>query len=158
MKALSRREKVYVGVFAVALLWGLWNFRGYFGGGNKSAQAPPPRPAAAAVVPEAHLPPVSAPATTTDAPAPDYTAPDWGPNPFYRPWRHVSAATAAPPRSGRLAPLRLTAVAIQGDARYAVINGRVVREGETIEGRRVLRVEESRVLVDEKGVEVTLSL
>ena len=158
MKTLTRREKVYVGVFVVALLWGLWNFRGYFGGPEKSAQAPPPRPAAAAVMPEAHLPPVSVPATAADAPTPDHTPPDWGPNPFYRPWRHAPAATAAPTRSGRLAPLRLTAVAIQGDVRYAVINGRVVREGETIEGRRVLRVEESRVLVDEKGVEVTLSL
>ena len=157
MNSLSRREQIYVGIFAVALLWGLWNFRTSLGFGPSSTSAPKAASTTVPAAPQAGT--TASPAVVRKAGSSGvYRAPDWGSDPMHRRWRSTNTVAAAPTRTKTGSPLRLTAVVVREGARYAVINGRVVREGDQIEGRRVIRVEPSQVIIDEKGTEVRLSL
>lgn len=162
MKSLSRREQIYLGVFALALLWGIWNFRASLGFGPSTTpaaatQTGAPPPAATATAPAAGT--TASPAVVRKAGSSGaYSAPDWGSDPMHRRWRSTNTVAAAPARRKTGSPLRLTAVVVREDARYAIINGRVMRVGDQIEGRRVQSIEPSGVILDEKGIEVRLSL
>lgn len=156
MRSLSSRERIYVVVFFLALAWGGWNYRHLFESGQ--AVTPSAQPVARAAFE------VSVPAGSTNirpAEAASSGVPEWGPDPFHRAWR-TSNAAAGPPSSAKArkpgASLKLSAIVVRPDSRYAVINGGIVREGAIVAGRRVLRIESSRVVVDENGTEVTLSL
>ena len=154
MKKLSTRERAYMIVFAVALVWGGWNYRHLFKSDDKAAPGTiAPVAAQTAVAPE----PV-APIRVRAAVARDeaYLAPPWSGDPFQRDWRGVTVATQA--TKTRSIPLNLSAIVVRPNVKYAVINGKIVREGQTIAGRTVTRIEETLVLLDDKGVEVTLSL
>jgi len=165
VRRLSRRERIHVGILVVALLWGLWTFRGQLGFGPSSKSGPTAAAAgiAAATVASATAPPsgragpLSRPLSSGKSIA-NFTAPDWASDPFHRDWRRANAAAETPAKAKARPPLRLTAIVVRQDVRYAVINGRVVREGDSILGRKVIRVEPSQVVIDEKGTEVRLSL
>lgn len=93
MRALTGRERFFVGVFVVALIWGGWNYRHLFRSDTPPAaeSIQPARPSA----PAAQQQPVaanSAPALHAELPA----VPAWGPDPFQRPWRHTSSVAPAP--------------------------------------------------------------
>ena len=153
MKRFSRRERLYAGIFVVALIWGGWNYRQMFFSSKPDPK--PARPAAAASIPGTATTmarQVPEPATRTH-----YVAPEWMGDPFNRTWRFTQAITVQKPRPKPL-PLQLTAVVVRPGKRYAVINGQIVRVGQSIAGRRVLAIEESEVRVDDNGVEVTLTL
>lgn len=92
MRTLSRREKLFVGIFVVALIWGIWNYREMFFESGKTAT---PKPVAALT--PATVPPAPAATTTgiiadtkpakgpqTSKPVPTYA---WDRNPFHRDWR-----------------------------------------------------------------------
>ena len=149
MKNLTGRERLYLGIFIVALIWGVYNYRHVI---FQADTATPATPAAtvAATTPEQAVPVV------TRAAIVDYTPPEWLADPFHRDWRH--GARPAEVSRAKPVPLTLSAVVVRDQVRYAVINGRIVREGQMIEGRRVLAIEDSGVLVDDNGVEVTLTL
>jgi hypothetical protein len=154
VKKLSQREKIYMGVFAVALVWGIWNFRGLFTGKPDTPQGGN-RPAAVAAAPAAVTP---TQVTKPPVPAVAPTAPqEWPADPFNRPWRGGTSpepsATAAP-----VIPLQLSAIVVRPGARFAVINGRIVRQGDEVNGRKILRIEEGQVQVDDQGRKVVLSL
>lgn len=155
MKNLSSREKLYLGIFAVTLVWGVWNFKdSLFGESAKDESTP-------AATPQ----PVVAEATPADIQrallVPDfaYTPPEWNRDPFHRKWRN--APTKIMQRvidDEEIIDLKLTAVVIRPDIRYAVINGQILKVGQFIEGRKVVRIENSKVLLVNKGTEVTLKL
>jgi hypothetical protein len=87
MRPLSRREQIYMGVFVVALLWGLWNFRGSFG--VPTASAPARRTVSAAApagTPHADGSPAGLQPAVVRRLA-DAQLPPWGRDPFHRQWR-----------------------------------------------------------------------
>ena len=156
MKNLSSREKLYLGIFAVTLVWGVWNFKDTLFGDSAKVESTPaatPQPVVAeatpAVIQRAGLIPDIA-----------YTPPEWNRDPFHRKWRN--APTKIAPRGiiddEEKSDLKLTAVVIRPDVRYAVINGQILKVGQLIEGRKVMRIENSKVVLVDKGTEVTLKL
>jgi hypothetical protein len=160
MKNLSSRERLYIGIFGVALLWGGWNYRHLFT--SEDAAPPAPRPQAAVVAqttPKTVAPQRARLVARTDSGAAVQPVPPWSKDPFYRSWRNANRAAASKPRATRPStPLSVTAIVVRPQARYAVINGKIIREGQSIAGRKVLKIEESGVTVMENGVEVTLNL
>jgi hypothetical protein len=160
MKKLSGRERLYIGVFGVALLWGGWNYRHLFS--SQTATPTVMRPQAAVAVearPEAALPPRARLVAKTDSGTVVQPVPPWSADPFYRSWRNADRAAVSDPKATRpTTPLSVTAIVVRPQARYAVINGKIIREGQSIAGRKVLKIEESGVTVIENGVEVTLNL
>jgi hypothetical protein len=165
VRRLSTRERIHLGVFVIALLWGLWTFRGQLGFGPSSRSGPTAAAAgvaaatvaSATALPSGRAGPLSRPQSSGHSTS-NYTAPDWASDPFHRDWRRTNTVSETPAKAKARPPLRLTAIVVRQDVRYAVINGRVVREGDSILGRTVIRVEPSQVFVLEKGTEVRLSL
>ncbi|GIX22277.1 MAG: hypothetical protein KatS3mg121_1060 [Gammaproteobacteria bacterium] len=63
---------------------------------------------------------------------------------------------AAAPSAAGAAALRLQAVLVSPGRRLAVINGRVLREGERIAGARLLRIAERAVELERGGRRIVL--
>lgn len=151
MKSLTTREKALVLVFLLAMAWGAWSYRHLIPGAARTGAMP--RTASLEVSPAD---------TTAGPPASEYVVvmdsamPEWGADPFNRPWRSPDSKPAT--RADKKQALWLSAIVVRPTHRYAVINGRIVREGEEVAGRWVTRIEASKVLVDDGGVEVTLTL
>ena len=151
MNRLSTRERLYLGVFVVALIWGGWNYR------HLVFKPPPPERSKVVTASDAATPAprVQVVSAVVMAVA-DYDPPRWDGDPFYRTWR--GGTGHAETRRAKPISLNLSAIVVRDQSRYAVINGRIVREGQTIAGREVLVIEESLVRLDDHGVEVTLTL
>ena len=153
MRAPSRREQVFGLIFLVSLVWGVWNYRHLLTAKDFAAQT-----ASQSATPAS----VAAPAASEVLPAsetPETVHASWGSDPFNRPWRMTR--TVAPVTPGvvvKKGALKLSAIVVRPDKRYAIINGTIVREGDSVAGRRVTRIESSKVLLDDQGVEVTLTL
>jgi len=95
MIALSRREKIYIGVFVLTLIWGIWNFRGQIG----STEAPRPQKPATATQGPSTATPGTRPAPagsmirkgTLPVDTTRFVPPPWGTDPFHRTWRGSGA-------------------------------------------------------------------
>jgi hypothetical protein len=106
-------------------------------------------PAAAPLAGSAAVPPV---------------ATGWGPPPdAYAPLPRRAAADPAPASTGAVADrtpagpvLRLHAISEQNGAPVAVVNDRVVREGDSFDGVRILRIGAAEVEVEVAGTRRTL--
>jgi len=155
VKRLSTREKTYVLVFVLALIWGGWNYRHLLD--NK---VEPPLSGLSSVNSRTSVA-LQGPVTTATNPENvrdlDFEPAPWSDDPFHRTWRGLSMVVKAEPGTSRSA-LHLSSIVVRPDATYAVINGKSVQEGETVAGRTVTRIGESHVVLDDRGVEVTLSL
>jgi len=155
VKSLSSREKLYLGIFAVTLVWGVWNFRDTLFGDSAKVESTPAAtsPPAAALAPPLNI------QVAGFIPDQTYAVPEWDRDPFHRKWRNapMQSAPTAVDDEERF-DLRLTAVVIRPDVRYAVINGKILQVGQFIEGRKVVRIEETKVLLIDRGTEVTLKL
>jgi MSHA biogenesis protein MshK len=68
-----------------------------------------------------------------------------------------SAATSAAPRPAAVSSLKLEGV-IAGAQRVAIINGRLVRAGDTVAGARVLEISAHSVRCERAGKILTLTL
>lgn len=148
MKSFTRRELALGGLFAVALAWGAWNYRHVFDSApEQPARAEAPVSSSAAL--NVPVPTVAQETNNLSA------SPEWGPDPFNRSWRATRKAVVA---ATRPLALRLSAIVVRPTQRYAIINGVIVREGDQVAGRRVTRIENARVLLDDQGVEVSLTL
>lgn len=159
MRSLSPREKIYLAVFAVTFLWGAWNFRDRFAAGPSSPNSAKRGAPTTAAGPSPSAPKDTAPVpqrAEVDLVQGAYTAPDWASNPFHRDWRRANTLSANTEEDG--VPLRLSSIVVRQEIRYAVINGRVILEGDKIEGRTVLRVEADQILVEQDGRHVRLKL
>lgn len=154
MKRISSRERSYALIFILALGFGAWNYRHLFSSASEDSGWASGRGSAA--VPAASQGAEQNSAAKLAAQVSRDSLPDWRDDPFNRPWR--SAAAVSQPAAFNRSALRLSAIVVRPNLRYAVINGAIVREGQDVAGRRVTHIEATRVLVDDNGVEVTLSL
>ena len=155
MKHLSTREKTYVLVFVLTFIWGGWNYRHLL-----DDKGEPPLSGLSSVNSQTSVA-LQGPVTTSTSPHNvrdlDFQAAPWSNDPFHRAWRGVSMVVKTEPGTSPSA-LHLSSIVVRPDATYAVINGKIVREGETVAGRTVTRIGESHVVLNDRGVEVTLSL
>ncbi len=101
--------------------------------------APAPTPTPAALPPRAGV--VALPSPTVTPPAPAATAPPATPAPDRPAPRQPEAASE----------FRLNAITVQDGHPVAVLNDRIVREGDSFEGVRVLRIGETEVEIEVKG-------
>jgi hypothetical protein len=113
----------------------LWRFRP----APPRAVAPAPTPTLAALPPPAGVVAVPSPAVALPAPAatalPATPAPD-------RP---------APSPPAAASEFRLNAITVQDGHPVAVLNDRIVREGDSFEGVRILRIGEAEVEIEVRG-------
>jgi hypothetical protein len=137
------RKTLVFGLLIGALIWAYFNFTG-----RKARRAADNRPRPAVVQPVV-IPPdmgILSPAT-----AEEYEAKSWGKDPFYH---------ARPSAPGRIAPdkvkLRLLGILYREINAQALINGRVVAEGDTLSGFRVERIERDHVKMSDGGKTVIL--
>lgn len=79
----------------------------------------------------------------------------WGEDPF-RP--RVLNARRAVPTEETPPQWTLSGIVYSGDSPMAVINGRAVREGDSIDGAQVVRVERRNVILDHEGRRITLTV
>jgi hypothetical protein len=158
MRSVSSREKAFALLFLLALAWGAWNYRPWFLGKPQAETLQGSAPESALALSNPQEPPVPLAAASGDTSR--ALLPDWGDDPFNRPWRGAGSAPSSVTASSKVRKqaLWLTAIVVRPDRRYAVINGKIVKEGQEVAGRQVTRIEASRVLVDDNGVEVTLTL
>ena len=91
MRSFTTREWSFGLVFVVTLAWGVWNYRHLFGR-SESAQLQPEASTAGLQTVDSQ-----GSATTASLAVPAYTSrPEWGLDPFHRPWRRAApVATAA---------------------------------------------------------------
>lgn len=82
-------------------------------------------------------------------PAPSWAAPDPGPD---------GGDTAALAAEAFKRDHKLDAVLVTGDRRYAVVNGRTIYVGQTVQGYRLLAVRERSAEFQADGVHVSLSI
>lgn len=152
MRAITRREQLYGLIFLSSLAFGAWNYRHLFTSGSTTTASGPSvsAPTAASRIPG------ETPAAS-DTPA-NQAEEAWGTDPFNRDWRGTRTAPAQPGAVVRKGALKLSAIVVRPPKRFAIINGLIVREGDSVAGRRVTRIESSHVLLDDQGVEVTLTL
>jgi hypothetical protein len=101
--------------------------------------APAPTPTLAALPPRAGV--VALPSPTVAPPAPAATAPPATPAPDRPAPRPPEAASE----------FRLNAITVQDGHPVAVLNDRIVREGDSFEGVRVLRIGETEVEIEVRG-------
>ncbi len=107
--------------------------------GPPRAIAPAPTPTLAASPPRAEV--VALPSPTVPLPAPAATAPPVTPAP--------DLPATSPPE---VAPeFRLNAITVQDGHPVAVLNDRIVREGDSFDGVRVLRIGETEVEIEARG-------
>lgn len=153
MRAPTRREQVFGLIFVLSLVWGAWNYRHLFTSKTTSAPDASQSAASTTAVTTPAVETERRPATAEKTPTP------WGTDPFNRPWRLTRTVVSNTPGVAvNKGALKLSAIVVRPDKRYAIINGAIVREGDSVAGRRVTRIESSKVLLDDQGVEVTLTL
>jgi hypothetical protein len=112
------------------------------------AVAPAPTPIPAALPPRAGVPAfpsptVALPSSTAALRAPATAAPPAAPAPA------PALPLPSPPEAG--AEFRLNAITVQDGHPVAVLNDRIVREGDSFEGVRVLRIGETEVEIEVRG-------
>jgi hypothetical protein len=138
----KRRKQIVYSIFVIAVVWAIFNFPHRKQQiVSESPQALESVPATAAVTP-------AFPAGTT-LPASD----QWGRDPFDR---GGARATSTP---GELAPsFRLTAVSAGGGKAMAVINGKMVSQGDVVQGWRVTGISNAGVVLASNDRKITLTI
>lgn len=156
-----------MGVLALAALGGLLLRPGAAPPGAPSASAgAPPTPAAAGPPPTprpvARATPQTAPAPapslrpTLPAPATEATLVGEPPGATAADTLAPAAPAAPPPATPAHPPLRLSAISVQDGRPVAIIDDRLVREGDRFDGVLVLRIGEAEVEVEVAGRRETL--
>ncbi len=72
----------------------------------------------------------------------------WGSDPFVRDWMLIN----------ELAALSLRAITLGGDKPYALINDQILEEGDQIAGKRIVKIEKDRVVLEQGGRTFNLML
>jgi len=137
------RKILVFGLLIGSLIWAYFNFSG-----RKPERATDNRPHPAAVQPAAITLAASVLSPQTVS---EYEGKSWGMDPFYH--AHKSEpGQAAPDR----VKLRLLGILYREIDAQALINGRVVREGDTLSGFRVERIERDHVEISDGGKTIIL--
>ena len=140
-----------------ALAAALWRGRGTPAGATVVASPSPSSPAAAPAIQSGSPATAATPAVVAPPlprPGPPATSGKLRSDRAERPESSAPAATSTPPapRGGAAGPeLRLNAISRQDDRPVAILNDRLVREGDLFDGIRVIRIGETEVEVEVQG-------
>ncbi|MBI2870807.1 MAG: hypothetical protein HYY14_03765 [Candidatus Omnitrophica bacterium] len=74
------------------------------------------------------------------------------------PFRVPSADEASPIKVISPGGLVLEGIILDGEERLAIVNNRIVAEGEIVAGRKILKIEDEKIRVDDKGSEIIIRL
>jgi hypothetical protein len=134
----ERTRKTFVfGLLIGSLIWAYFSFSG-----RKPSNSRPARQhtAAASAVANVSLPP----AALSEQTVAEYEKKSWGKDPFYH--RHKSAPQQTVPDKVKL---HLLGILYREVNAQALINGRAVREGDTVAGYRIERIERDHVKISD---------
>jgi hypothetical protein len=138
----KRRKQIIYSIFAIAVTWAIFNFPHHkkpFE--SQSSQNSENAPAVVAAIPELST-------------RPALTLPDqWGRDPFVR---GGERATSMP---NEVTPsFRVAAVSIGGGKAMAVIDGKMIGQGDAIQGWRVRAISNAGVVLESNGRKITLTI
>ena len=138
----KRRKQIVYSIFAIAVTWAIFNF---------PHQKKPIEPESSQTSESA---PVVAAATPELSTRPAMTLPDqWGRDPFAR---GGERATNVP--SEVIPSFRVAAVSVGGGKAMAVINGKMIGQGDMIQGWRVKAISNAGVVLESNGRKITLTI
>jgi len=142
MDAQKRQKIIYV-LFIAAIIWGAYNFMG-----DKKApvgDAPKPISKTSTIYPDEQ---------SIDIDIEKYSSLEWGNDPFYRGIKREFV-----PATENKSPLWNLGGILYGSQRpSAIINKRVVRDGDIIDGARVVQIDKETVTLDKEGLLFTLTI
>lgn len=136
------RQAIVYSVFVLVLIWGYFNF---FGSENIPQPLPIPTHQAA-ITPGAVPQDIQTDGLTAEI-IRDYHQKDWGKNPFYNRYKTKKELIVE-----EKARLHLLGIIYREIDAQALINGRVVSVGDTLEGYRVASITRKEVVL-QKGVQ-----
>ena len=139
----NNRQKIVYFLFIIAVIWGVYNMMGE----SEKQVSDIPRPAArkGAVA-------SSAPIKSIDIKK--YNSLDWGRDPFYR-----GEQQGYRPIILNLQPVwRLGGILYDKSNPSAIINKKIVRGGDIIDGARVVQIDKETVILDKEGLQFTLTI
>ncbi|MCK4858606.1 MAG: hypothetical protein KAT58_11600 [candidate division Zixibacteria bacterium] len=144
----KKRKTLVFGILVVAVIWGIWN-NPFSSGKKESADAP--RQVAN------HVAPVVKPAVVGPALAASFAnLEDWRHDPFVRTERAAPRKTTAPAAAGP--SFKLSVISRRGDNSMVIINGRVLRETDMIEGWKVVSIADNSVRLAKGSLTTKLTL
>lgn len=131
------RKTLVFGLLIASLIWAYFSFSG-----RKSSNPRPAQPQATVAGPAGveSLPPADLSQQTVA----EYEKKSWGKDPFYH--RHKSEPPHAAPDKVKL---HLLGILYREVDAQALINGRVVREGDTLAGYRIVNIERDHVKISD---------
>ncbi len=137
-----RRKQIIYSIFVIAVTWAIFNFPHH----RKPIESQSPQASENA--------PVVAVATPELSTRPALTLPDqWGRDPFVR---GGERATSMP--SEVIPSFRVAAVSVGGGKAMAVINGKMIGQGDAIQGWRVRAISNAGVVLESNGRKITLTI
>jgi hypothetical protein len=138
----KRRKQIVYSIFALAVTWAIFNFPHQ----KKPIEFHSPQTSESAQVVATATPELST--------RPALTLPDqWGRDPFAR---GGERATSMP--SEVIPSFRVAAVSIGGGKAMAVINGKMIGQGDMIQGWRVKAISNAGVVLESNGRKITLTI
>ena len=142
MDAKKRQKIVYI-IFVAAIIWGVYNFMG----GKPVKPTDTSRP----------ISKLESARTDTKNKSIDiekYSSLEWGRDPFYYgpgQAKRFTAKTSQP-------VWKLGGILYDNDSPSAIINKIIVRDGDIINGARVVQIEKESVILDKDGLQFTLTI
>ena len=137
------RKQIVYSIFAFAVIWAVFNFPHQK---RKPIESESPQITESA--------PVVAVATAELSTKPGLAATDqWGRDPFAR---GTERATSEP--SEAIPSFRVAAVSVGGGKAMAVINGKMIGQGDMIQGWRVKAISNASVMLESNGRKITLTI
>jgi len=140
MDARRRKTIVYT-LFGLALLWGAYNFSG-----NKR-EHPQPGPA-----PTKEVEAVRARPSPKLIDIEEHSSLAWGKDPFYRGKRLPVSRPSEPVKPRWF----LDGILYDEKTPSAIINKKIVRNGDNIDGARVVQIDKQKVTLEKNGLRFTL--
>jgi hypothetical protein len=139
----KRRKQIVYSIFVIAVTWAIFNFPHQK---KKPIQSESPQISEGA--------PVVAAAVAELPTRPELAVPDqWGRDPFARSGGRVTSEPSEVNPSFRVA-----AISMGGGKAMAVINGKMIGQGETIQGWRVKAISNAGVVLESNGRKITLTI
>ncbi|PKK82909.1 MAG: hypothetical protein CVT49_11400 [candidate division Zixibacteria bacterium HGW-Zixibacteria-1] len=139
----KKRQRIIYVIFIAAVIWGVYNLSG-----NKPrTQVDVPRPVA-------KLDAIRTGIKTESINIEKYSALEWGRDPFYRGPKHIILSAV-----GVTQPVwTLSGILFDNNSPSAIINKKIVRGGDIINGARVVQVDKETVTLDKDGLQFTLTI
>jgi hypothetical protein len=138
----KRRKQIVYSIFVIAVIWAVF----YFPQRRQSPEPESPQVSASVPVVATAAPELSTRATLT-------VSDQWGRDPFARGGERAKSIS-----SGMTPSFRVTAVSVGEGKAMAVINGKMIGQGDAIEGWRVTAISNAGVVLESNGRKITLTI